>query len=1561
MAKAVAEDYRSSLLDLNCNSKPHITMLTMIAEENIKYSSAIVDTIVDHIMEVHPSLKLPCLYLVDSIMKNIGKQYLTLFSDQIISLFSAVFEKVDENTRSLLFKLRQTWSGILAEKLLYNLDLIIRKLDPAWPVLAMHSHFNLQGVNIGTQKETVPISSKVIELEKERKLCSKKDMLNQLVEKRKKLQFNMNSETSTKSKFEKIPSRAIKDGFKVMSKDIEISVEDEPFQKHVMETGGFTPDFSFQQTMHSYEKEFKTQEINTTSFLKHISKTKNRKEGVNLKSNRAFFKKHFRRKHAKLGFSEWEQTRKKLMKSDEKINNDTSHNVCSNKQEIETVNQCFDSKHESDSKLKDLNLNQNSLIDNEGICESIPKDNASITDITTHNKTDLNTSDSSTFNEPISRKIDVTFNTIQPEKLNTVLASEICHLKESPMLADKQISFVETNENKVNEHNKKIVEKSEPIDQASESFNALENVNEDMSKTSVKRDFKSVEDTSTKEEIPEKIPRLESCENDQFSSENDQVLFGNQDQDLRRLTDQDFKGWDQYKEVYPDEFGNPKVSCKNLEGKQKSLKISAESNSSCLQFVKEYFLTRMNQHKDLHSREMVRSNENYTADCFDPFLYIQKAEESYRKGEMSAAKFMELLSGNCQEFNKMFLSNFQNEEKTKESQKIESKGVIPSTNSWENCPLSPQTIMIKGTREFILDGQKRTIHFIGNRAFIIFDNGAPHELTFKGEQKSIHIEGLPNPILLNFDGKSAEFEINGKKHTICLGIPTREVYIDNQPYEIKFGGPPLMADLGDGRLCKIFASGPVPQVVIGTEPCFDIVNKFHPSTVGEKCDIKHPEKKECVDEHEDSICESKDFKDVDMRQKPPELHSLLNSDSESLSDVDWRQANMNNKFNDKKNHAINEEPGLKYLACQPLAAYERLDENQESHNYQEENSWNLPTDKSPSHNLKLHKHSEIHSDYPVAEEERCNRNFYPHWNDSRWPEQQWKRQPNEFREPHTFPPPYPPSNQHSEYHQTYIEFQDTRGHRFSPSHLIHEDDGYNSQMNYAKSRPYKRRSGRGARYGFRGSWRVRERNPNPMNTQLEQPQNQQFHIPPPGLLPQISNLVSTSASTSGQPSFREAFEEHVSICSSEGNLNTKVPDVDVDSLMKKLLAAGIINSKPEELKHKADADEIKKSVDKMKQDSPKTEENIPPILLKSECLKVYKGPVISALHRGFQCDSCGLRFSDLKKESYSKHLDWHFRMNRRERSSLKKVSFQHWYYEIEDWIQFEEFDEPDDKSKNFFELQSEELKEETKVPVPSVPATKSETELCTACNEPFQLVWMENEEEWHLHNSVIYEDDVFHPACLVDFKKEKESKVIKDLDFVDPLPVESNSESHDDDIKGVDSEIEIALYDLITQITTGSEMMEETSESLLMCSTDDIKKENDEELVLNQTPLDPKIVKKEDPVESDLIRQDLEILEGKPGEEEIIGVISEADTESDHDLFTEESKMVTMHSGGITLKVKAERFKQTPSSIGTINSSVSIEGQESDDDFRPPTPDPRFQVMPFVKKGKELSGLCVII
>lgn len=43
---------------------------------------------------MEPDLKLPILYLIDSIVKNVGDVYVNLFSQSIVKIFIGAFEKV---------------------------------------------------------------------------------------------------------------------------------------------------------------------------------------------------------------------------------------------------------------------------------------------------------------------------------------------------------------------------------------------------------------------------------------------------------------------------------------------------------------------------------------------------------------------------------------------------------------------------------------------------------------------------------------------------------------------------------------------------------------------------------------------------------------------------------------------------------------------------------------------------------------------------------------------------------------------------------------------------------------------------------------------------------------------------------------------------------------------------------------------------------------------------------------------------------------------------------------------------------------------------------------------------------------------------------------------------------------------------------------------------------------------------------------------------------------------------------------------------------------------------
>lgn len=150
------------------------------------------------------------------------------------------------------------------------------------------------------------------------------------------------------------------------------------------------------------------------------------------------------------------------------------------------------------------------------------------------------------------------------------------------------------------------------------------------------------------------------------------------------------------------------------------------------------------------------------------------------------------------------------------------------------------------------------------------------------------------PLTMGFDGKSVEFEVDGRRHIMRFGIPGRELYIDNHPFEAQFGGPPLVAMLDDEHVYKVHLAGPAPQVVIGTKPEYELF-------------AKHNHDGANTSKVQDSNIEfgipSSSLQDVDMRMKPNSASQhdiLLNKDSpfycEDMKDIDWRQIPPSNNL-----------------------------------------------------------------------------------------------------------------------------------------------------------------------------------------------------------------------------------------------------------------------------------------------------------------------------------------------------------------------------------------------------------------------------------------------------------------------------------------------------------------------------------------------------------------------------------------------------------------------------------------------------------------------------------------
>ncbi|KAL0115350.1 hypothetical protein PUN28_010706 [Cardiocondyla obscurior] len=155
-SKEVADEYISSLSDLTINSKPLINMLTMLAEDNIEHAPAIVQAVETHLQKVRSDIKLPVLYLIDSIVKNVNGDYLNLFTQNIVNTFCGVFEKVDENTRASMWKLRQTWNDVFPPKKLFSLDVRVQSIDPAWPITASSTNIPSGSIHVNPRFLSMP-------------------------------------------------------------------------------------------------------------------------------------------------------------------------------------------------------------------------------------------------------------------------------------------------------------------------------------------------------------------------------------------------------------------------------------------------------------------------------------------------------------------------------------------------------------------------------------------------------------------------------------------------------------------------------------------------------------------------------------------------------------------------------------------------------------------------------------------------------------------------------------------------------------------------------------------------------------------------------------------------------------------------------------------------------------------------------------------------------------------------------------------------------------------------------------------------------------------------------------------------------------------------------------------------------------------------------------------------------------------------------------------------------------------------------------------------------------
>ncbi|TPX37058.1 hypothetical protein SmJEL517_g00862 [Synchytrium microbalum] len=136
--EAARQAYQSSLVDLTRNDRNLILSLTEIARENERWASTIVDVIESQIRNAPSAQKLPVLYLLDSIVKNLGGVFVLEFSRNIVKTFAQAYDSVSWEDRARMAKLVESWkvpppphsSSIFASIFLSQMEDKIRSSQP---------------------------------------------------------------------------------------------------------------------------------------------------------------------------------------------------------------------------------------------------------------------------------------------------------------------------------------------------------------------------------------------------------------------------------------------------------------------------------------------------------------------------------------------------------------------------------------------------------------------------------------------------------------------------------------------------------------------------------------------------------------------------------------------------------------------------------------------------------------------------------------------------------------------------------------------------------------------------------------------------------------------------------------------------------------------------------------------------------------------------------------------------------------------------------------------------------------------------------------------------------------------------------------------------------------------------------------------------------------------------------------------------------------------------------------------------------------------------------------
>jgi hypothetical protein len=215
---------------------------------------------------------------------------------------------------------------------------------------------------------------------------------------------------------------------------------------------------------------------------------------------------------------------------------------------------------------------------------------------------------------------------------------------------------------------------------------------------------------------------------------------------------------------------------------------------------------------------------------------------------------------------------------------------------------------------------------------------------------------------------------------------------------------------------------------------------------------------------------------------------------------------------------------------------------------------------------------------------------------------------------------------------------------------------------------------------------------------------------------------------------------------------------------------------------------------------------LPDIELVPSDLRELRNAVVVGLYSGQQCPTCGVRFLGSKSEEYGSHLDWHFKLKRKEK--VKRIPTRKWMFPAEDWVKFIDHDNLEDTARStVFDLEKEEVMTKERK-LESCAVLSEDEEVCPICHEAFEQFWEEDHEEWHFKDAVRINEIVYHVTCYEDAKESDGQSSVT-------VPSEENKlviEKANNDSSDVDEKVE--PHNTSTSLVFESEKTDENRSTL---------------------------------------------------------------------------------------------------------------------------------------------------